>query len=1004
MHMSLAPFRHRRYGFALASFCLLIVLLLTLFVSTFVGAPKTEAANNSVGYCKALLKQEGASDKDLEEAIRDKNTDKIEYTGYMQCKTAYDRMYKPHTDDEYNKLCSSNIKVKDGDVTITLTNEGWCNLGREQGNKDGQKDRQAAPGGSSVPSDSVLAEMGRRADKCQAGSPEMVYACIAGYVNGYKKEANKGGLSKGDICKAGGSLKVGTTTYKVTSGTVSNCNTGYTKGQADRRAGVTVPNHSTNPIVPLVPEPDEPTTTDPEDDLDENDDCDFKFYNPLTWVVCPIIDGVNTAVDQLDTAINTLLTVNTARVFDTSDTEGSGYAYMKAWNSFRVIGIAIIVISAMVVIISSAFGFEILDAYTIRKTLPRLLIALLVITLSWDILYFLVSLSNDVGNGVRWIIYQPFSQMEDLELGQGSLLISNLLLGVGVFTLGILGALSFGVTALLAALIAFMVLILRELIIIFLVIIAPIGIACMILPNTRKVWDIWQKMLISMLVAFPIIAGIIAIGRVFSTTVYANGEASGLEEIIAFVAYLLPYFLLPFAFRLAGGLMATLGGIANDQSRGGFDRLKNFRQGRMQKIHDKRMSGNSWVGKGRTGNLYRRAAAGGEHGSWSPTRRGRSRWQEEKQKRLDAQEAEMAKTGGSARAFNDDRASDLAAQGLSRRQFVQRYAEEHQAAEAAAGRVISNQEATRAAEAALTRAEQGTGVQMGSDAMSVAAMKFRLSSTNTAYGAGEAEMERMRGDVQRLRDRGLITTHDAVGWMKSNRGRADYSSNAYGATVDFLEGRQTGAQHLAGAFEGADPRDVLGSHQNTVMAFAEQAQTNLTTAVADLQAARLTGNTTAIDAAQVQVDKRMADVANIHSALSSVSPKKGDEFADTVLSQDSGLTITRRRVRRNGAGDAIVVTDTAGNPVMRQVMDSQGRPVMRNVTGADGVSRQEHVMEEVVEYEEYQERTTNRQYIDELRSNEAEHGAFHDRSREYASARQAAAAAAGTPPVPTPDP
>jgi len=361
----------------------------------------------------------------------------------------------------------------------------------------------------------------------------------------------------------------------------------------------------------------------------ENDDCDFKFFNPLTWVICPMVDGINTAVDQLDIAINNLLTVNTARIFDASETDSTGYAYKGAWNSFRYIGIAIIVISALIVIISSAFGFEILDAYTIRKTLPRLLIALLVITLSWEILYFLISLSNDVGNGVRWIIYEPFSEWQDLELGQGSLMLSNLLLGVGLATLGIMGLLSFGLTALLAALIAFLVLMLRELIIIFLVIIAPIGIACMILPNTRKVWEFWQKALISMLVAFPIIAGMIAVGRVFSATIYANGTASGLEEIIAFIAYLLPYFLLPFAFRIAGGMLATLAGFANDRGRGMFDGLRKYRANEQKRNWAAMKAGNrmqgSMLGTRTAARMFNRTTAGlgtGVKGRFGVGRRG----------------------------------------------------------------------------------------------------------------------------------------------------------------------------------------------------------------------------------------------------------------------------------------------------------------------------------------------------------------------------------------------
>jgi hypothetical protein len=50
------------------------------------------------------------------------------------------------------------------------------------------------------------------------------------------------------------------------------------------------------------------------------------------------------------------------------------------------------------------------------------------------------------------------------------------------------------------------------------------------------------------------------------------------NQIIVFMAYFGPYFALPAAFRLAGGAIAQIGGIANDRSKGFFDRNKKFRE------------------------------------------------------------------------------------------------------------------------------------------------------------------------------------------------------------------------------------------------------------------------------------------------------------------------------------------------------------------------------------------------------------------------------------------
>jgi hypothetical protein len=115
-----------------------------------------------------------------------------------------------------------------------------------------------------------------------------------------------------------------------------------------------------------------------------------------------------------------------------------------------------------------------------------------------------------------------------------------------------------------------------------------------ILPNTQKAGKAWWDLFARALLVFPIIAAFIATGRVFAAITVANsgGSPGTIEGFIAFFAYYGPYFALPFAFRLAGGAVGQIGGFVNDKSRGGFDRLKKFRQGQTQKNAQKVVGGN----------------------------------------------------------------------------------------------------------------------------------------------------------------------------------------------------------------------------------------------------------------------------------------------------------------------------------------------------------------------------------------------------------------------------
>ena len=79
------------------------------------------------------------------------------------------------------------------------------------------------------------------------------------------------------------------------------------------------------------------------------------------------------------------------------------------------------VLSAMFVLISQALGMEILDAYTIRKILPRILVAAIGLTLSWTLMRFFVQFTDDLGFGIRNLIEFPFRNLS----GQPNLSILN---------------------------------------------------------------------------------------------------------------------------------------------------------------------------------------------------------------------------------------------------------------------------------------------------------------------------------------------------------------------------------------------------------------------------------------------------------------------------------------------------------------------------------------------------------------------------------------------------
>ncbi len=575
------------------------------------------------------------------------------------------------------------------------------------------------------------------------------------------------------------------------------------------------------------------------------------------------------------------------------------------------------------------------DAYTVKKVLPRLLIAVILIQLSWPLFTLLIVVVSNVAWGLEGLLYAPFGGRDELEItkilqeavGPVGLTLTGLVGGTAVvggtaFALGGgVGLLLLGASILLALAIAFFVLAIRQILIVVLVVSAPLALVAWILPGTDKLWKIWWESFSKVLLMYPLILLIVAGGRVAariaaSPDVYGNGA---FKVGIILLAFYGPYFLIPKTFQVAGSAFANIAGIANNRSRGMFDRLRNARQERAKQLHENRMNASTRLGSGRTGSLYRRAASLGANGSWSLSSRGRNRWKDQEQAVLERAAAEKLEKGG-ARAFNDDDASKLLRDtSMTRREFVRQYQ--------AMGH--TQQEA----EMALARAESAVGARVGTTGMAVAAQKFRVAHTNTAYEAGEEGLAQMQEELNQMVNAGLITAYDAAGWMKANKGRAEFSSNSYGSTVDFVQKKISAGDQIEGAFAGADPREVLGSHQRTVETFAAQSQKLLSDALE-------TGD-------QRAIDKALADVGNLHSMLSSVSPKKAEEFANNVFAMSTGET---RTVPVRGA-DGEPAKDAAGNTITQSVE--------LNV----------------------------RQLLDEARINPQEHPDFHNRVREYASAR-----------------
>ncbi len=247
--------------------------------------------------------------------------------------------------------------------------------------------------------------------------------------------------------------------------------------------------------------------------------CEFSLNAAIGWFLCRFIDLIDGTLNWLDQQVNALLFVDNKYY----STENIG----DTWRAMRNIALLLLVPMMLVMVIGTAVGIGPFDAYTVKKALPRMVLAVMFIVLSLPICQFAVQLSNGVGNGLGNLILsvtppdarvesinQIFNGQDTTDNGTNNLLGLGLLVGGAAAGFGVgLTIFLFAATAVLGLFMGFVVLIMREVLLVTLIVIGPIAIIAWIFPGNDKLWSIWRTTFIAMLMMYPLIALLIAAGK-----------------------------------------------------------------------------------------------------------------------------------------------------------------------------------------------------------------------------------------------------------------------------------------------------------------------------------------------------------------------------------------------------------------------------------------------------------------------------------------------------------
>jgi hypothetical protein len=353
-----------------------------------------------------------------------------------------------------------------------------------------------------------------------------------------------------------------------------------------------------------------------------SDPC-YTNAGALGWLICPIVTATQSVLAKVYGEVKKNFLNVRADMFSNSNT-----GILDAWSALRNIANIVFIILILIVVFSQVTGIGI-DNYGIKKILPRLIITAILVNLS----YIICQLAVDISNIVGWNLESFLSGLGPNTLDAGGyepngiqgVLQNTVVFGtvigvaVGAILLNpgiIITFLLFLLSAAIAVLFMWIILIVRQVGVVLAVVLSPLAFVCYLLPNTNKLFQKWLNIMKALLLVFPLCALVVGGGQLGGKILAQVGQDTGNHafSLAAMILQVVPFFLIP---SLLKGSLAGLGAVgakingASAKARSGANRK--IKESNAYKSGDARLKGsnllwrqnyaNSKFGKSRFGRM-----------------------------------------------------------------------------------------------------------------------------------------------------------------------------------------------------------------------------------------------------------------------------------------------------------------------------------------------------------------------------------------------------------------
>ena len=336
---------------------------------------------------------------------------------------------------------------------------------------------------------------------------------------------------------------------------------------------------------------------DPPSENSTSTSCDVQG---IGWFICPVSNWLADGIDFMYSALQQFLKT---KPLETTNQNSGIYL---AWVIMRNISNVAFIVAFLVIIYSQLTSVGISN-YGVKKMIPRLVIAAVLVNLSFTICAILLDLSNIAGYAFQDAfmgIKNTISTVgENTGVGWTWSEVIMLILSNGAFAAGAAYTISLGSELLplalsavvgigLVLLLVLLIMAARQALIVILIIISPLAFVCYLLPGTEKWFKKWKDLFLTMLVFFPafsVVFGGAQLAGILNIQT-ATGPNGGIMQILGMVVQVIPLALTPIILKFSGGVLGKFAGFVNDKNKGWYDKSKNWAKDKREITRNKKLS------------------------------------------------------------------------------------------------------------------------------------------------------------------------------------------------------------------------------------------------------------------------------------------------------------------------------------------------------------------------------------------------------------------------------